>query len=121
MCGAARRTFQQINNTMSKYPANPELIATLNTVDSDGEQSYHGDRICGISVKEGSDGAAAIVTLDVREFPRRKTRKLTGTCRDCGCKVECDVTEARYVEDRPGDGANCVKCPDCKNEFLWVR
>lgn len=50
-----------------------------------------------------------------------KRPALRGTCLVCGCEVETEKHEARYVEERPGDGAYCVKCPECKHDFLWVK
>lgn len=52
---------------------------------------------------------------------KKKVKLMRGTCRECGCKVEAEGSEAKYVEERPGDGDYCVKCPDCEYEFLWIR
>lgn len=56
----------------------------------------------------------------IRAGKLKAAKKMKGECILCNCVVQVAQSEARYVEDRPGDGAYCVTCPTCKQEFLWV-
>lgn len=50
-------------------------------------------------------------------------RMMVGTCKFCGCKIECRQTEAHWMdEDRPGsnDGGHVYDCPTCKG-LIWLR
>jgi len=54
----------------------------------------------------------------------RKVKKLQGTCQECKCKVECAEGETQELVDRdtqPGMATRHVKCPNCGNQFLWVK
>ena len=51
-------------------------------------------------------------------------RLLRGTCRTCGCVVECKQSEARYEGRDPREpGAWYVPCPTagCGQEDLWLN
>lgn len=54
-----------------KYPNNPEVIATLETVDSDGEISYIGDKVVGIQVRQSGRERDGMVDIDVRDFGKK--------------------------------------------------
>lgn len=51
-----------------RYPNCPEVIATVETVDADGNDSLIGDRVLGIQVRQSSGDRDGIVDLDLREF-----------------------------------------------------
>lgn len=44
---------------------------------------------------------------------------LRGTCRMCGCQIECTQGECTWMSDRPGDptGAYAIQCPTCQG---WI-
>jgi ribosomal protein S2 len=48
-----------------------------------------------------------------------------GTCQRCRCIIEASAEETKELTiDRdytPGAATRYVKCPDCSNEYLWVR
>lgn len=51
-----------------------------------------------------------------------KEKKMRGKCQQCGCRVECGKSEATLLVDRDSpDGAYHVKCPQCKQQYLWVK
>ena len=54
-----------------KYRAAPEIISNLRTVDGEGEDTYHGDRILAVEVKQDNDvNSDGTVELDIRDFKR---------------------------------------------------
>ena len=53
-----------------KYPANPEIIASLESITKDGDVIYHGAKISSIQVRqEGGKGEGEVV-IDVRGYGR---------------------------------------------------
>ncbi len=58
------------------YPNNPEVIATVETIDTEGESTYLGDRIVGIQVRTDKQWVDGVVDLDVREFDRKRDSNL---------------------------------------------
>ena len=54
-----------------KYPNNPEVIATLETIDKDGDDHYIGDKIIGIQVRQSGRERDGMVDLDIRDFNKR--------------------------------------------------
>jgi hypothetical protein len=55
-----------------KYPNNPEVIATLETIDNDCNDTYIGDRIIATQVRQVK-GDAGMVDIDIRDYPKRGT------------------------------------------------
>jgi hypothetical protein len=56
--------------------------------------------------------------------PGRPERPLTGRCDACSCVVECEESEATWLEDRPGDATACwgVKCPTPQcGRWIYLR
>ncbi len=53
------------------YPNNPEVIATVETIDTEGENAYLGDRIVGIQVRTDKQWTDGVVDIDVRKFDRK--------------------------------------------------
>ena len=54
-----------------KYPSNPEVIATLETIDKDCDDHYIGDKIIGIQVRQSGRERDGMVDLDIRDFNKR--------------------------------------------------
>lgn len=56
-----------------KYLEAPEIIGTIDEINSDADEKNHGDRVIGIQCrkerKESQDDAA--IDIDVRDFPRK--------------------------------------------------
>lgn len=49
---------------------------------------------------------------------------LTGGCQRCGCVVEVNAKATKELIDRDteaGMATRYVHCPDCDNEYLWVK
>lgn len=54
-----------------KYQDCPELIATVETIDCDGDATYAGEKIIGIGVRQDSSmHREGTVDIDVRDFKR---------------------------------------------------
>ncbi len=54
------------------YPNNPEVIATIETIDTNGNDNRLGDRIVGVQVRTDKQWVDGVVDLDVREFDRKR-------------------------------------------------
>ncbi len=54
------------------YPNNPEVIATIETIDVEGNDAQIGDRVVGIQVRTDRQWTTGVVEIDVREFDRRR-------------------------------------------------
>jgi len=52
-----------------------------------------------------------------------KLKMLTGTCDECGCKIECSLKETNIFNDNTQNGQDnrYVRCPQCYNKYLWVK
>ena len=57
----------------SKYKNNPELIARLRLVNTDGEDNHIGDKVTGIQVQQDKANTAGLVQIDVRDFKRNES------------------------------------------------
>jgi hypothetical protein len=56
-----------------KYPGNPEIIADIQSIDTEGEAESYGDKIIGISVEIGKNiNQTGEVTFDVRDFYKKE-------------------------------------------------
>jgi NAD-dependent SIR2 family protein deacetylase len=54
----------------------------------------------------------------------KHNRKLHGSCDECGCEVECESHETKTLIDRdtqPGMATQYVKCPECGEQYLWLK
>lgn len=50
--------------------------------------------------------------------------KMRGICETCYCEIECQESETKTLRDRdtqPGMATQYVKCPNCGDDFLWVK
>lgn len=53
------------------FPAEPEIITDVRTIDEEGNEKTRNDLVCGVSVKtEGNSTKTAIVSLDVRGWAK---------------------------------------------------
>jgi hypothetical protein len=56
------------------------------------------------------------------KLPKNRPKKLSGKCHHCECRVETDTLEAELLVDRDSpEGAYHVACPNCDNNYLWVK
>ncbi|MGV0949271.1 MAG: hypothetical protein ACOYB3_01270 [Azonexus sp.] len=63
------------------------------------------------------------MAIEVISKPK-KAKKLRGTCQDCKTKIRCDLGDTKELIDRdtqPGMATRYIKCPECRNAYLWVR
>jgi len=54
----------------------------------------------------------------------KKKSKMRGECQFCGCKIECTYQETKTLIDREttsGSATQYVKCPECGENYLWVK
>ncbi len=54
-----------------KYPNNPELIASVESINADADVIYLGDKIVGIQVRQDDSNKDGMVDIDVRAFDKR--------------------------------------------------
>lgn len=55
---------------------------------------------------------------------KRKSEMLQGECQFCGCIVKCIKRETKTLIDRDtrdGCATQYVRCPECKEDYLWVK
>jgi len=53
-----------------------------------------------------------------------KNFALHGICHQCNCEVECHGYETKKLVDRDtteGMSTRYVHCPECLNEYLWLK
>lgn len=54
-----------------KFPKTPEVIATVDAINADGDEANYGDRIIGIQVRQDKNTRDGIVDIDVRELDKK--------------------------------------------------
>jgi uncharacterized protein with PIN domain len=60
----------------------------------------------------------------IRHGNRHSEHLMGGKCLRCGCIVRVKEEETREMVDRdtlPGGATRYVHCPECENEYLWVK
>lgn len=68
--------------------------------------------------------------MQIIKHGKRKSDALQGECQFCGCVVKCTKKETKTLPYSPatidrdaqeGCATQYVKCPECKEDYLWVK